>query len=75
MRNFDKIDKEFLKKKLDYREYSMTQQSDLFGLDQKQLQGILRRMKEEADATYFKKEFSDAIELYMKGGFSLILVN
>lgn len=68
MRNFDKVDKDFLKKKLEYKEYSMSQQNELLGLDRRQLREVLEKMKASADETYRKREFADAIELYLKGG-------
>lgn len=67
MNDFDKLDKELLKKKLDYREFSSSQQAELLGLDLNQMKRVLSEMKRGADSVYRQREFAEAIELYLKG--------
>ena len=67
LNDFDKVDKDFLKKKLEYKEFSVSQQSELFGLSLEEMKKVLSEMKNLADQTYRNKQFAQAIELYLKG--------
>ena len=67
MNDFDKVDKELLKKKLDYKEFTASQQTDLLGLSLDEMKTVLSEMKQIADSTYHKRQFPEAIELYLKG--------
>lgn len=67
MKDFDTINKEALKKKLEYKEYAFERQEELFGLSFDELEPILKDMKTQADSLYQQKQFVEAIETYMKG--------
>lgn len=67
MNDFDKLDKELVKKKLDYKEFTATQQADLLGLNLREMRQVLSQMKSAADSTYRERRFAEAIELYLKG--------
>ena len=64
------MNKEFLKKKLEYKDFSISQQTELFGLSFEEIKKILSEMKKIADSAYRDKALKEAIELYLKGKFT-----
>ena len=66
MKDFDKVNKDALKKKLEYKEYAIERQEEILGKTFSEMKKILKEMKEVADKKYLNKKFNDAIEEYMK---------
>lgn len=65
--DFDRVDKELVKKRLEYREFTAAQQSELLGLSFEDRAHLLSELKAVADSTYRGGDFAEAIEQYLKG--------
>ena len=67
MKDFNYVDKEIVKKKLEYQEYAVQRQNQLLGNNFTEMKEILSSMKQKADQLFTEKKFTEAIESYMKG--------